>query len=70
MLVGAGDIARCDMLAGALATARLLARNPGTIFTVGDNAYERGSIQEFERCYTPTWGRHKARGAPRLATTT
>ncbi len=64
VLVGAGDIAKCDMLSGAMATARLLDRIPGTIFTVGDNAYEGGSARDFERCYAPTWGRHKARTRP------
>ncbi len=64
VLVGAGDIANCNLLGGAIATARLLDHIPGTIFTVGDNAYEGGSAKEFEECYTPTWGRHKARTRP------
>ena len=41
MLVGAGDIANCDLLSGggAQATARVLDRIQGTVFTVGDHAY-------------------------------
>ena len=66
VLVGAGDIAHCDKLPGAFATARLLDGIPGTIFTAGDNAYERGSPKDFEMCYAPTWGRHKARTRPSL----
>jgi hypothetical protein len=66
VLVGAGDIANCKRLGGAIATARLLDRIPGTIFTAGDNAYERGSANDFEKCYEPTWGRHKARTRPAL----
>jgi len=66
VLVGAGDIANCNLLGGAIATARLLDHIPGTIFTVGDNAYDSGSAKEFEKCYTPTWGRHKARTRPTL----
>ena len=66
VLVGAGDIANCKRLGGAIATARLLDRIPGTIFTAGDNAYERGSANDFEKCYGPTWGRHKARTRPAL----
>jgi 3',5'-cyclic AMP phosphodiesterase CpdA len=64
VLVGAGDIAKCDMIRGAEATARLLDGIPGTIFTVGDHAYEDGSALSFRQCYEPTWGRHKARTRP------
>jgi hypothetical protein len=64
VLVGAGDIAGCETLAGALATARLLDAIPGTVFTVGDHAYPDGTAPEFAECYTPTWGRHRARTRP------
>jgi acid phosphatase type 7 len=63
VLVGAGDIARCDGN-GDEETARLLDRIPGDVFTAGDNAYESGTAEEFARCYDPTWGRHKARTYP------
>jgi len=62
--VGAGDIAKCDIIGGAVGTARLLDLIPGTVFTVGDNAYPNGTAQEFANCYGPTWGRHKARTRP------
>jgi hypothetical protein len=55
-LIGAGDIANCATN-GANQTADLLAREPGWIFTTGDNAYENGSTADYERCYGPTWGR-------------
>ena len=63
VLVGAGDIARCGSAATA-ATARLLDRLPGSVFTLGDNAYPSGGEQDFSMCYEPTWGRHKARTRP------
>jgi hypothetical protein len=63
VLVGAGDIASCDS-AGDRATARLLGNIRGTVFAVGDNVYDNGSLSEFKRCYGPTWGRHKARTKP------
>jgi 3',5'-cyclic AMP phosphodiesterase CpdA len=63
VLVGAGDIAECG-LAGAAETAFLLDQIDGTVFTVGDNAYYQGTRDEYERCYGPTWGRHKARTRP------
>lgn len=64
VMVGAGDIAKCEILGGAVATARLLDRIPGTVFTTGDNAYEDGTVEQFEKCYGPTWGRHKERTRP------
>lgn len=62
-LVGAGDIATCDREEDEL-TAQLLDAIPGTVFTVGDNAYVDGSYSEYLNCYEPTWGRHKARTKP------
>ena len=34
------------------------------MFTAGDNAYESGTLEEYEQCYGPTWGRHKDRTRP------
>jgi hypothetical protein len=31
---------------------------------MGDNAYESGTITEFNNCYAPTWGRQKSRTHP------
>jgi len=66
VLVGAGDIANCELLGGARATAALLDKIEGTIFTLGDHAYPRGTAQQFKDCFEPTWGRHKARIRPTL----
>jgi hypothetical protein len=68
-LVGAGDIAECWLgffngTRGAEATATLLDHIGGTVFTVGDHAYSKGTAEEFRNCYTPTWGRHRARTRP------
>jgi Calcineurin-like phosphoesterase len=63
ILVGAGDIAGCSS-EGDEATAALLDGIDGTVFTVGDNVYESGTDAEFEECYQPSWGRHKARTYP------
>jgi acid phosphatase type 7 len=63
VLVGAGDIADCAS-SGDEATAKLLADVSGTVYTLGDNAYESGAPSEFSECYEPTWGRHKARTRP------
>ena len=61
--VGAGDIADCNST-GDSATAKLLDGIAGTVFTLGDNAYEDGTLREFQDCYGPTWGRHKSRTHP------
>ena len=62
-LVGAGDIADCGP-SGDEATAKLLDGIEGTVFTAGDNAYEDGSASQYQDCYAPTWGRHRARTRP------
>jgi Calcineurin-like phosphoesterase len=63
-LVGAGDIVGCSDLSAAEATAKLIDAIPGTVFAAGDLAYERGTYEEFVKCYGPTWGRFKARTRP------
>jgi calcineurin-like phosphoesterase family protein len=55
-LVGAGDIGDCSS-GGDEATAALLDTIAGTVFTLGDNAYENGTSSEFTSCYGPNWGR-------------
>jgi hypothetical protein len=65
VLVGAGDISRCDTDHDA-ETAALLDGIFGTVITLGDNTYGNGSLSEFEGCYGPTWGRQKARTRPAL----
>ena len=62
-LVGAGDIADCDSDVDTR-TAALVAAVQGTVFTLGDNAYEDGKRSEFEACYEPTWGEFRDRTRP------
>lgn len=63
VLVGAGDIADC-VSQGDEWTADLLDGIDGTVVTMGDNAYPDGSRRDFDECYHPTWGRHRARTLP------
>ena len=64
VLVGAGDIARCDRTFDE-ATASILDTIPGQVFTVGDNVLGSSSAPpDFIDCYNPSWGRHKARTRP------
>jgi hypothetical protein len=63
VLLAVGDIASCRS-DGDEATAALLDGHHGTIATLGDNVYERGTPTEFAECFEPSWGRHKARIKP------
>jgi hypothetical protein len=63
VLVGAGDIATCSEQGDEI-TAEMLDEISGTVFTAGDNVYENGTAAEYQDCYEPSWGRHKARTRP------
>ena len=62
-LVGAGNIATCTST-GDDATRALLDSIPGTVFADGDAAYDKGALTQYNTCYNPSWGRHKARTLP------
>ena len=64
VLIGAGDIAACDHIEEARKTAAIVEKIPGTVFTLGDNAYDSGTAEQFTACYAPTWGRFKDRTRP------
>lgn len=63
VLVGAGAIASCGN-ANDEATAAILASVDGTVFTVGDNAFDSGTIAEYRACYDPSWGAFRDRTRP------
>ncbi|MGH7615520.1 MAG: metallophosphoesterase family protein, partial [Gemmatimonadales bacterium] len=63
ILIGAGDISSCGSNNDEL-TAQIVDTIPGTVMVIGDNVYENGTTSEFNNCYNPTWGRHKARTRP------
>jgi Calcineurin-like phosphoesterase len=63
-LIGAGDIAGCTWTADT-ATGDLIRARPGaTVWTAGDNAYESGTVAEFNNCYGPAWGSFRGRTKP------
>src|SRR3989304_1121152 len=63
VLVGAGDIANCGRTQDE-STAQLLDGIAGTVVTLGDNAYPDGTLDQFNNCFGPTWGRHRDRTRP------
>ncbi len=63
-LIGAGNIARCDRTNDE-ATALLIDGYPNaTVFTAGDNINGNATLTNYNNCYQPSWGRHKARTRP------
>jgi len=63
VLIGAGDIGECG-IPWAAKTAALIDTIPGTVFTLGDNAYPYGREIDYTNCYKPTWGKFKKRTHP------
>jgi len=64
VLLAAGDIANCKMIAGAEATAKIIEAIPGTVAALGDLALSDGTAEEFADCYDKTWGVFKSRTRP------
>ncbi|HEV2297860.1 MAG TPA: metallophosphoesterase [Candidatus Acidoferrales bacterium] len=64
VLLAAGDIANCKMIAGAVATAKIIESIPGTVAALGDLALSDGTAEEFANCYDKTWGAFKSRTRP------
>ena len=64
VLIGTGDIARCnssaDELTAALVDSVLRADSAAgvhdEVFTLGDNAYPNGSARDFDQCFGASWG--------------
>jgi PKD repeat protein len=63
VLVGAGNIARCDRTNDEL-TANVLDGIAGTVFTAGDGVMSVNGVIDYANCYGPSWGRHLARTRP------
>ncbi len=64
VVAGAGDL--CDSTpADCKATSDLIVNiNPDAVFTAGDNAYNDGTLSEYNTRYAPNWGRFKDKTRP------
>src|SRR5687767_2353411 len=60
VVIVAGDISTCTN-ARDESTAKVIDGIEGTVFTLGDNAYPNGRLEDYTKCYHPTWGRHRDR---------
>jgi acid phosphatase type 7 len=59
VIAAAGD--SCGSTTSCTPTADLIQTiNPTAVLTVGDNAYENGTLSEYNANYDPNWGRFKA----------
>ena len=65
VLLAVGDIGYCDGSADER-VGELAAGLPGTIALLGDNAYPKGSLDDYANCFDPGWGalRDRLRPAP------
>ena len=68
VLIGAGDIAVCDAIHRAGATARLMASllsdRRAIGITLGDNSNNDGRPEEYANCFRGTWGQLDVRPSP------
>jgi hypothetical protein len=65
IVTAAGDIAGGDSGSNDEATAALVEQiNPAVALTLGDNAYESGTLAEYQTEYAPSWGAFKAKTRP------
>ena len=64
VFVGAGDIANCSSSDDEATAALINALPTAEVYTLGDNVYPNGTLNEFNNCYHPSWGAFKARTRP------
>ncbi len=65
VLFAAGDIARCVEPNGGDDTAAIISQVPGAyVAMLGDGAYPNGTIEDYNNCYGPNWGKFYDRTLP------
>jgi hypothetical protein len=63
VITAAGDI--CNSSTSCAPTAALVEQiNPTRALTLGDNAYNDGSLTQYNSYYNPNWGRFKSKTSP------
>lgn len=63
-VLAVGDIGMCSERTNVARTAALVDRFPGPLLLAGDIAYMHGSLQNFQECFDPSWGRFRGRWHP------
>lgn len=64
VIVAAGDICKGTSTNCAPTASLIDAINPEAVLTLGDNAYEEGSLAQYNSYYNPNWGRFKIKTKP------
>jgi acid phosphatase type 7 len=60
IVIAAGDIAEGEKGAFQLTADLVEAQHPAAVLVLGDAQYPKGSLEDFQRSYDPTWGRFKS----------
>jgi hypothetical protein len=63
-VIAVGDIGMCSERLAVARTAALVDQFPGVLLLLGDLAYMHGTIQNFQDCFDPSWGRFRNRWRP------
>jgi hypothetical protein len=63
-VVAVGDIGMCSEREAVERTAALVDRSPGLLLLAGDLAYMHGTLDDFQKCFDPAWGRFRSRWQP------
>jgi PKD repeat protein len=64
-ITAAGDVCDSTSSTGCSSTALLIDQvNPDRVLTLGDNAYNDGTLANFTTYYQPTWGRFMPKTSP------
>ena len=63
-VVAVGDIGMCSERTAVARTAALVDRFAGPLLLAGDLAYMQGTLQNFQDCFEPSWGRFRSRWHP------
>ena len=63
-VLAVGDVGMCSERTAVARTAALVDQFPGPLLLAGDLGYMHGSIQNFQECFEPSWGRFRNRWHP------
>ena len=69
VMIGVGDIASCSQsldevtarMVDSVLRADSVENVNDAVFTLGDNVYDNGTMTDFTKCFTPSWGDPKKR---------
>ncbi len=71
VILAAGDLTKCgggtpNPTGGSMITSNMVMNASGRFFSLGDNSNDTGTVEDYENCYGPTWGRVRDRTNPAM----